>query len=207
MQIMYKGNWSKAINIDDSDGVFCGREKELQQLQSFLINNNSGSILISGLRGVGKTTFIYKTIQNLKIYYSKTKTRFIPIVLSAPQIELDKKILSTSLLKTIIRRIYADLTSIGNKEIDELYKKANSEYLSIEERDECNDVEIVKTSESSIKAIVKWDVVVAALSAVVGTSLIMKAEGIFLKIIGIFVLIVANTTFSFASINKKDKKR
>jgi Cdc6-like AAA superfamily ATPase len=68
---MYKGNWSKAINIDDSDGVFCGREKELQQLQSFLINNNSGSILISGLRGVGKTTFIYKTIQNLKLYYGR----------------------------------------------------------------------------------------------------------------------------------------
>lgn len=53
MEICFKKDWSKRIDFEDEESFFAGRENEINHLKSYIINNSTGSILLSGQRGVG----------------------------------------------------------------------------------------------------------------------------------------------------------
>src|SRR3989344_6595731 len=63
-KVYLKNNWAETFvyGDDKTPGVYVGREHELQSLQSTLLNNDSASILISSVRGVGKTSFVHKAL-------------------------------------------------------------------------------------------------------------------------------------------------
>ena len=118
----------------DVVGHFAGREKEISRLVNELQRKKSGSIFITGHRGVGKTSFVYKAISDVydddksnslensssarrkisDIYYKykgKDKSNILIVLLNAGQLEIpsenNKTIDPKEVLITIIRRLYS----------------------------------------------------------------------------------------------------
>ena len=80
MKIVLKDDWDVSLRPPlfgrDVVGHFAGREKEISRLVNELQRKKSGSIFVTGHRGVGKTSFVYKAIsdvyENDKSNISKT---------------------------------------------------------------------------------------------------------------------------------------
>lgn len=65
-KVYLKNNWAETfVYGDETPGVYVGREDELQSLRFTLLNNDSASILISSVRGVGKTSFVHKALSTI----------------------------------------------------------------------------------------------------------------------------------------------
>src|SRR3989344_7248550 len=66
MKINLKPNWSEQfIYGDDTPGFFVGREQEIKALKNVIAGNNSSAVLISSVRGIGKTSFIHKALSEI----------------------------------------------------------------------------------------------------------------------------------------------
>jgi AAA+ ATPase superfamily predicted ATPase len=90
MKIFLKQNWSEQfIYGDKTPSVFVGREQEIKSLKSIIKNNDSNAILISSVRGVGKTSFVHKALDEIKEVFPV----FVNIghTLSNEDIEKEKK--------------------------------------------------------------------------------------------------------------------
>ncbi|MFH1225521.1 MAG: ATP-binding protein [Candidatus Diapherotrites archaeon] len=103
-----KNDWDYPPHYEKQQGHFIGRKEELENLVDNLSRKNSGSILIAGDRGVGKTALVYKALQEVK----KSKDRSIFIILNASQLEMACEADGTSdlkekIIKNLIRRLYA----------------------------------------------------------------------------------------------------
>lgn len=131
-----------AEEIND-EGFFFGRKTEIDLIKNDILTKNQGSILISGHRGVGKTTLVYKAISEagkqiskgwtnpetaeVKNYSKKEKKNpakenllFIPITagqfcntLNYEKIDLNP----ATIIKVIIRRLYASFKSAESRKI------------------------------------------------------------------------------------------
>ena len=57
-------NWNSSPNYDSDKigGFYGGRDEDLKQLSNWIVNSSGGSVLVSGVRGVGKTSFVYRAI-------------------------------------------------------------------------------------------------------------------------------------------------
>jgi KaiC/GvpD/RAD55 family RecA-like ATPase len=125
-------------------GHYGGRTDELNKLVNELLRRPKGSILVSGYRGVGKTSFIYKALSELR----KKNNDIIIVMLNAAQLEIEPyksdlksidKVNPRNILENLIRRLYStakdtDLDSEIKKEINLLYKTAVSAEVNITER-------------------------------------------------------------------------
>ena len=153
MKIYLKQDWDyqPSYKKDDQRGYFIGREKEKNQLVDEFLRKESGSILISGARGVGKTALIYRALQES----TEKNENVIPIVINASQLELysknkdnnsdnKEKSLPEIILHNLIRRLYSSFQtesgyksklnlSLENK-LGLLYKKAIAKKFEITER-------------------------------------------------------------------------
>ena len=150
-KVYLKNNWAETfVYGDKTPGIYVGREDELQSLQFTLVNNDSASILISSVRGVGKTSFVHKALSGV------TKDAH-PIFVNAGHVmsycregELPKR----ELLNSLIRSAYFEFK---DKEITDLYYKAIGkfkEYKSTQESEEKNsEKEINLTREFNIRHI------------------------------------------------------
>lgn len=69
-------------------GVFVGRVEEKDKLKDLFNRKSKGSILISGPRGVGKTSLVYRVIYELQRDGLKDSRQLLPIVLNASQLEI-----------------------------------------------------------------------------------------------------------------------
>ncbi|MFG1503684.1 ATP-binding protein [Halobacteriovorax sp. ZH5_bin.2] len=67
-KVILKDDWDKSISnpCDDESGMFIGREVEVESLKNYFKRRDSSSVLISGHRGSGKSSFIKKVIHELK---------------------------------------------------------------------------------------------------------------------------------------------
>lgn len=128
MNVFLKRNWAKRINLNDNEGFFCGRTDDLTNLESFLLNNDNGSVLLSGLRGVGKTSFIYKVLNNLKA--NLKQKILVPVFIDANRINISD---DSDIIKLIIRRLYSAIEKNKNYSIEKLYKKTQGVYSFTEE--------------------------------------------------------------------------
>lgn len=83
MKLILKRDWDIQISppiIDESlKGHHGGRIKEVEMLTNELLRGKKGSILISGYRGVGKTSLVYKSLWDAK----NIKDDFIYVLLNA----------------------------------------------------------------------------------------------------------------------------
>lgn len=132
MKIVLKKDWDIPIRppFDDNvdEGYFVGREKEIKPLINEIIRRKSGSIFVSGYRGVGKTSLVYKALSEVK---KKDKNTII-VLLNAAQLEAESEndgIHPRKILDNLIRRLYStthDLNIDTNLKdnIKSLYRKA-----------------------------------------------------------------------------------
>lgn len=115
MKIFLNKNWSEQfVYSDKTPGIFVGREQEIRNLKNIIINNDSSAILVSSVRGVGKTSFVHKALSEIK---DQITPFFVNIghTLAIKDIEKDKK----KILVSIIRHAY--LANPKDSEIKELY--------------------------------------------------------------------------------------
>jgi len=167
MEIKLKKNWDIPIRFPYTKskikGLFIGRKKELSFLINELKRRETGSILVCGHRGVGKTSFVYKAIWELK----KKDNTIIPILLNAAQLEAESikdNIEAKKILENLIRRLYSMTRDVGflDDKVDSLitdlyYKTVASNYEKSETfslRTQFSD-EVIKQKITSVKLALK----------------------------------------------------
>lgn len=158
ISLTLKKDWDYPPHPKKEQGHFVGRKAEIDRLVNNLLRKNSGSILVSGDRGVGKTSLVYKAIQDVR----KEKTKTISVILNASQLEVTSKDGESSqqpqekIIKNLIRRFYTaikdeNLNAITSTKIGDLYKKAVATKSETIERTSVIDAE----SEEELTAIKK----------------------------------------------------
>lgn len=156
MRFNLKSNWSEQFIYDDKKpGYFSGRKKELQSLQSILKNNSSSSILVSSVRGFGKSSFVHKALSSIKNSYKKDKTfkkKLIPIFLNLGNIadyNGKNELQNRYLIKALIRSAYMS-EDIKREEpsINKLYKNSLG-YFSLFSEKKDIDVSTVQIQTES----------------------------------------------------------
>ena len=187
-KIYLKNNWAETfVYGDKTPGVYVGREDELQSLRFTLVNNDSASILISSVRGVGKTSFVHKAL-------SEAAKDVHPIFVNAGHVMSccgEEGLPKRELLNSLIRSAYFEFKD-QDSEIEDLYYKAIGkfkEYKSIQESEEkISEKEVGLTKEFNIRH------VFAVSGAVLATVGIMS-EIWWVKIIGILGTISIPVSF------------
>lgn len=138
MKITLKQDWDISSQPPNRNGRhnighFVGRKKELSLLQNELSRKSQGAILISGYRGVGKTAFVYKALQN--IYQEQDGKIYLVVLMNSNSLGSTG---TSNIMLNLIRRLYTatldeDLSISLRNEIETLYKKAVSvEYRQVE---------------------------------------------------------------------------
>lgn len=149
--LVLKKDWDYPPHPEKEKGHFIGRKDELCRLIDNLLRRDSGSILVSGDRGVGKTSLVYKALQEVKKQNKKT----IPVILNALQLEIDftptkdkpvQQELNKKIIKNLIRRFYVAAISgervkESRSEMEDLYKKVRSSEFEITEKTGVFDIE------------------------------------------------------------------
>ncbi len=206
MKIYLKKDWAKFIDYEAEDDIFVGREKELQNLTAYVINNNTGSILLSGIRGVGKTSFVYKLIQKLNNHYiSCSNPKFVPILINVSQLNLKDGNLYENIIQSLIRRLYAKLMDKKTSpELENLYKKVQGEYYKSEETFESEEMVKEKRKKDSFSFSLKKEIarlsflnLLKLASVIVGISLIILPNTVLFKILGGFLLVIPTMSLSY----------
>lgn len=155
MKIVLKRDWdfpiSPPMNIEIANlpdakqrrdmGHYGGRRDELNKFINELLRRPKGSILISGYRGVGKTSFVYKALSELKL--KDRDHEIIIVMLNAAQLDVWQKnnegIDPKKIIENLIRRLYSitkdsKLNDELKKDINLLYKKAVASEVNMIER-------------------------------------------------------------------------
>lgn len=164
MKIVLKKDWDIPINAPiekEQRGYFVGRIKELNLLTNEILRRTSGAILVSGYRGVGKTSLAYKALWKLKSYDKNT----IIVLLNASQLEAeldepDQKIRPRAIIENLIRRLYSITKEKGvldNKiikgKINKLYRKTVATKFKLKESYQQKVQDSLKVEEENIKEI------------------------------------------------------
>jgi len=175
-KIIIKNDWDVPPHYLKERGHFLGRKDELSKLVSEIVRRDSGTILLSGQRGVGKTSLVYEALRKSKTELESgvEKIETVSVVLNASQLEVideteSSAFLRAQVIKNLIRRLYTALpTEKKTKKIDDLYKKAVSSEVQITQESHLDETE-VKTSETIKSIKLQSDIKVA--SSVISLSL------------------------------------
>ncbi|MHB8792025.1 MAG: P-loop NTPase fold protein [Thermoleophilia bacterium] len=155
-RIVLKNDWDLPPHYEKERGHFLGRKEELSKLVSEIVRRESGTILLSGQRGVGKTSLVYEALRKSKLEINARggSKETVPVVLNASQLEVidtneSSAVLREQVIKNLIRRLYTALPkSKTSKKIEDLYRKAVSSEVEIKQEVASDENE----SESSEKS-------------------------------------------------------
>jgi len=175
MRIYLKQNWSEQfIYGDKTPGVFVGRRQEINWLKSIVLHNDSSAVLVSSIRGVGKTSFIHKVLSEIKeennknscddilldtkIKEKKSKEKIFPIFVNIghalANADINKNEKKKLILIPLIRATYFNNIEFKNDEkLTEIYKKCFGVYKEIESSEQRTNTK--KEIEFSVKSNVK----------------------------------------------------
>jgi len=92
------------------DRSFIGRAVELDVLAERLLFSEGGSFLITGYRGVGKTSFVNCVIDRMKELLSWASRELGNVTLIPVQLTLARAVKPVELMYLVIRRLYEELT-------------------------------------------------------------------------------------------------
>ncbi|HMR98373.1 MAG TPA: AAA family ATPase [Anaerolineales bacterium] len=149
MKVVLKPEWDVPVQIPrkkqfEQIGHFVGRKAELAVFVNELLRRKQGAILVTGYRGVGKTSFVYQALHKLLRQHDNEKRLFVLVNGN----HLDSDIYSRSpdpksILVNLIRRLYAStqeekLKPELKQDIESLYKKAVSSEFKLSEAIENN---------------------------------------------------------------------
>lgn len=165
MKIILKDDWDVSLRPplfgNDVVGHFAGRNKEILRLVNELLRKNSGSIVVTGHRGVGKTSFVYKALSDV---YEKDECDILIVLLNAGQFEISSEkgtINPKEVLINIIRRLYSssqnwDLEDNIKSKIEVLYRKAVAKNYNFVDSHSAID-EHINISENSKKINIRFE--------------------------------------------------
>lgn len=67
MRYFLQKNWSEQFRFGEAEEhIFIGRDREVKSLKHAIQNNTSSTILVSSVRGVGKTSFVHRALWEIK---------------------------------------------------------------------------------------------------------------------------------------------
>ncbi|RLC34274.1 MAG: hypothetical protein DRZ76_02995 [Candidatus Nealsonbacteria bacterium] len=159
MRLILKRDWDVPISspLEMEEGYFSGRLNELEHLVNEILRKPRGSILISGYRGVGKTSLVYKALHEAK----KRDKNMIIVLLNATELEAtsekDTKIIPMNVIRNLIRRLYLATRNIDRleqdikRDIESLYSKATaSKFELMHHYQKASDFLKILTEERSL---------------------------------------------------------
>ncbi len=162
MKITLKEDWDIPVQPPGGDetGHFVGRVNEVSFLTNDLLRRSQGALLVSGYRGVGKTSLVYKALRSLP------EKSILPVLINATHLESEVAVqediqYAKQVIINLIRRLYSACAPGGKwkvkpdiyENIEALYKKAVAlEYKASVQAlsTEGQKLETVKSFESSI---------------------------------------------------------
>ena len=97
----------------DTNGRFVGREAELEALALRIMFSEGGSFLVTGYRGVGKTTFVNRVVRKLEEMVPWAQSIFGETKIIDVQLNLARPLTPAELMHHIIRRLYERLVEKG----------------------------------------------------------------------------------------------
>jgi serine/threonine protein kinase/Cdc6-like AAA superfamily ATPase len=97
----------------DRNGRFVGRQAELEALALRILFSEGGSFLVTGYRGVGKTSFVNQVIRQLQDMLPWAESIFGETKIVDVQLNLARPLTAAELMHHIIRRLYERLAEIG----------------------------------------------------------------------------------------------
>lgn len=138
------GKFRDPIDIASKDSKFIGRNQEIKRLQYIIGNRNSATVLISGMRGIGKTSFVREVIRR------GTDKQLLPIEISCANLFPEQDNIKSNVLKSLIRNLYFTVSKLDigeslKKEVSELYDKT---FLT--ELKESNVAELVASTQAQV---------------------------------------------------------
>ena len=155
MKIYLKQNWSEQfIYGDKTPGYFEGREQEIKSLKNIIKGNVASAVLIASVRGVGKTSFVHKTLSEIKDVYPI----FVNIsqALTNSERPNDKKNL---ILISLIRAAHFNKKFKNDQKLEEIYRKCFGKYTeetsTLEETTSQKSVGVSKDLEVNGKTIIQ----------------------------------------------------
>ncbi len=163
-RIPIKRDWDAQPHIQEKKGYHVPRTKERELLIDFITRRSEGSLLVSGKRGVGKSSIIFSAIQE-SMEKTKNDETIIPVLVIAPSFEIhdgSQTIQPTEfpnfkklIFQTLIRRLYKPGSDElkGNKDlksdIEKLYTKAVAQEVIKEIKNTEFTLESASTTRSS----------------------------------------------------------
>lgn len=144
MKIYLKQNWSEQfIYGDKTPGFFVGREQEIESLKNIILGNTSSAVLIASVRGIGKTSFVHKTLFEIKNIHKNIHPVFVNIGHALENEDCKKNASSKKLvLISLIRAIHFNEVFKNDKKLEDLYDRCFGKYK--EEREESKETNTVK---------------------------------------------------------------
>ncbi len=93
-----------------TDFTYLGREAEVQELAQHILFSNSGAILITGYRGVGKTSFVNRSIEVAREVLASQSSAVDLVYI---QFNLSREMDPDEIMYHIVRRLYQTLSEHG----------------------------------------------------------------------------------------------
>lgn len=182
LKLKLDSKFRNPISVESEESIYHGRTRELGRLRSLLNTRQSASVLISGLRGIGKTAFVREAV---RLVTKKDKKEFAFIDLTLANIEAEN--IRKAVLKSIIRGLYHNkqiqLKLAGEDAFDQLeaiYRKTY--YLEVKETGilEVSKKDITINEEKNISER-KWSLGISplfiAIAKYISLSIIMGIVG------------------------------
>ena len=189
MRIFLEKNWSEQfIYGDETPGFFVGRKQEIKSLKSVINNNNSSAILISSVRGVGKTSFVHKALDEIKRVYPV----FVNIGHTFSNEDVGEKKSKKLILKSLIRAIHFNKSFENDKNLKKIYEKSLGVYRAEEEQKKQTETEKNVGLSADIKLNAKTLIpVLGVFLLVLGFSLDNSLARTIIGTLGISVLLLS----------------
>ena len=99
------------VRPEGSEAAFVGRDQDLEELAARLLFSNGGAFLVTGYRGVGKTSFVNQVIRKLSDSMPWASEQFGEVRIIAISISIPRKIAPAELMHHLVRRLYERLVS------------------------------------------------------------------------------------------------
>jgi serine/threonine protein kinase/Cdc6-like AAA superfamily ATPase len=97
----------------DSNNSFIGRQAELDTMAERILFSNGGSFLVTGYRGVGKTSFVNQVIHRLEKIKPWAEEFLGQVEVLPVYLSIARPMQPAELMHHIIRRLYSKLIEVG----------------------------------------------------------------------------------------------
>jgi eukaryotic-like serine/threonine-protein kinase len=92
---------------------FVGRKDELEEIVARLLLSNGGAFLVTGYRGVGKSTFVNRVLEELRLLLPTMATSLGPLRLVDVHVNVPRAMDSIELMFHVLRGLYLRLSALN----------------------------------------------------------------------------------------------